>query len=152
MTLPQMVRKHEVILILARKTVCTHVNKVTCTSVRAPGRVTAFKATGSLTWALVYWLRVNGMPQKKYAIFGWIFLRARSITRDYNVLRWIRTYLIGSSPCMKLKTHEPHTIHVCAHMSWLLLDWPYAPRKHQLLSLIYRDSWTNARISLPCTV
>lgn len=87
MTLPQMVRKHEVILILAREMVCIHVNKVACTSICALGRITAFKAMGSLTLALLYWLRVNGIPQKESAIFVLIFSRARSIIGDYNVLR-----------------------------------------------------------------
>lgn len=86
MTTSQMVKKYEVALILSRKSVCIHVNNVTGISVSTLGKATAFLNMRSLT-ALLYWLRVNGIPQKKSIMHESLFLRIGSVIVEYNILR-----------------------------------------------------------------
>lgn len=86
MTISQMVKKYEVVLILSRKSVCIHVNNVTGISVSTLEKATAFQNIGSLT-TFLYWLRVNGILQKESIILGSLFLRIGSVIVEYNILR-----------------------------------------------------------------
>lgn len=52
MTIPEMVRKHDVVPVIDGGTVCLHDNKATCISESVPRMAPAFKVTGYLTVSL----------------------------------------------------------------------------------------------------